>query len=307
MKKIMIIVWKWGDLIDKQVLQDLVLVEQCKNAMVIRINEPKTISAEKRLLGLINQYPNASFQFFLHRGKDHFYNSEDVKNLRLKVLKLGVRNERVKVFLFGSGADFIYFENSELGLIDTVEGFMSEKGYTYKDGTVGDVKVLGEQGKIKYRYFLNTWRYYQHEFSTKIQQLHMDLMNHSVDLKNSHNNHKKLPAQYWINKIQEKDYLWLQLKSFLGYYNSTVLADLSIDEQREREYEFKQLQHIEAECWQSYSFDDCIANFTLQPSVRKKYHELTKKLEAVFIEGKQSLSLVEIQQDFDHFLRKTLK
>ena len=317
-KKIMLIVWKWADLIhinekiwkekdfkpyfaDVNKGHDKFFKEYkvepsilCHDASVVAVTIYNSGNLTRQLLhALIESYakPENELVVLLHRSD--FYKEEDVDALLDRFEYIS------NCFLFADGRDYIYYDTQKSGLLDHVGNFFVgfEANSTEKVETIKD-------GEVQQPYFDRVWEYYQSEFETKVFQLKEELFTQWFPfLLPSYP--EEISCIDLLNAIREADdrVLFFRLKSFTDQY--AVIKNLDkekhFDRFNELETEKKKIESFEKESGESFIFDDCIKNINHHKNnerdfVANSYKEVCDSLNKILFDNTQkSISKTEIR------------
>lgn len=308
----MIIVWRWKPLRRQKLWSDEIQIKGQARDKVIRISEnaadPKQIIYEK-----VEKYQDAELFIFLHRNKDHFDN-KDVKKILTSIKQNGWAKNKAKCFLFSGGRDYIYYGTQNEGLLDQYGDFMVDLDYKivengvakYEEVSVIEKNELLQEWEVLPKHFNKVWRYYQHEFKKKIFDLHIELQSFLVEISASHKNLDLFPANYWLEKLNERKLLLYRFRSFLDAYNKSELDRLESGLKNQRTKELSELKKAERQNGVSYIFDDCTTNLEAVTGEKEPYLKLKKALSPVFAPKtaavKQKMSLNKINILFEALL-----
>lgn len=307
--RIMIIIWKWRQLVEENKVYDLFPIQSKAEDVIIRINEEKY---EHQTLQDILNYIQANYDqvnvfCFLHRST---FNHNELEFI-LKAFKTEYI-QQLKGFLFSSGSDQIYFDTNEFGLLSAANyDFFYEANYEKeildKNGQAEIVEksvlirneVL-QRNEVELLYFDRTWKYYEHEFKKKIDSLHIDLLSHFAEIPCNGWNNGEHPGTVWKDKIGKDRLLFLRLNSFLNTYK-----DCELDDYRSLlSHELRQLKEYEEEEEISFAFDDCFAN--LKEEAKTAYQDIYDTLTPIFKEGSttEKMSMEKLNRKFSNLLKQ---
>ena len=308
-KRVMIIVWSWQELTNRNPPVDTYPVQETNEDLIIRINQPNSEATLQLITDWIMKLaPEAKIFVFLHRG--HGFVDTSIRHL----IRMAGRNSRsedlIKCFLFSGGRDFIYYDTYSIGLLDQFEDFMEDDDYEYfEEGQHGEYcqksgrvcvfeynKVL-QRNEIIPHYFNVVWQHYEFEYTKKIKELRLDLLSYLTEIPANGQNTASLSAKNWFYKIRSNELLSLRMNSFLGLYNASMMEPLDKENRKKREEELDALKEYEEDAQTSYVFDDCNANISTE-SAREIYNLINQKFRPIFtanfLDAEQSISLKQI-------------
>ena len=186
MRRIMIIVWKWETLIDREPPEDIFYIKETNNDLIIRLNYRNSKASRKIILDYIKkQNKDDKVIVFLHRKQD--YQLENVAYFFNKVNSSCRAKQSFKCFLFGWGSDFIYYLQDSVGLLGQFGDFMNApEYYDYKESgkraaLVYDYNEKLNRNEIIPYYFNTVWNYYFYGFKRKIFELKEDFLIYCVE------------------------------------------------------------------------------------------------------------------------------
>ena len=184
MKRTIIIVWKWEDLEDHPNVDLGFEVLGRPDDSLVRINQTNTPATRKMLEELItSKSKEGDVLVLLHR--DHQFGQTDVERLNRFARGLGI-NQMVRCYLFGEGADPIYYSYSEKGLLDDFGWFMNEPEFTFFDQEtnttrIGEASVVRQDRetgnwKVLPQYFEEVWQTYLFKAKAYVFALREDVL-----------------------------------------------------------------------------------------------------------------------------------
>lgn len=167
MRRIMIIVWRWGgkqfkskgkpivndnylrripsivwekELGIVQYLQDRQFIDEytvqdketesfsINKDIIVRLNINNSALTQKLLMQVISYYSKSGNSILLFLHRKNLYNQDDVKRIQSNF-----SNNLTRIFLFGEGRDFIYFHTQRLGLLGGSGYFMENNEYEWEE------------------------------------------------------------------------------------------------------------------------------------------------------------------------------
>lgn len=149
--------------------------------------------------------------FFLHRKRHPVSYVGQLLQFFKEQLDL-TETGKLKCFLFGYGADYLYLAKNPNGLLGDGQlgGFIDDE-----DGLRKEYKVIEDlkQRTIREGNFNAVWRYYQHEFKKKLYELERDLFLHFSPFTNPEYRGKNGSL---FAHLETNSALALRLYSFIG-------------------------------------------------------------------------------------------
>lgn len=245
--------------------------------------------AEVVLLDIVQQihqcYAQPEIYLFLHRG--NHYTGEHLVNIMDKVDK-----KISKIFLFGYGSNYIYYNSQKKGFIDENGSFFSGRD---KDTKQKIVIYDPETKKIKKPYFDNVWHHYENEFDHKIQEFEQDLfdvlahftMPDGVEEYTKEGFLKQF-KKYCDEQGKEMCY---RIKSFWGAYDELPEGTNgnAYDEYTQLKQEREAIIELEKKRFTSYLLDDFLAsvkhidkNDEKDRKISETYSKILPMIEAMF-------------------------
>lgn len=313
--RIMIIVWKWNNmLLNERKEESAWEIEGCPNDKLYCISDKfNPAFVYGRVRALVDQYISTSRLFiFLHRSGR--FTQETVQDI-LDTIKEDHEElfPNCKCFLFGDNRDYIYLSTKESGLLGTDGHF-----HIYENQEKTDVRRFPDDPTkrvIKAHYYNQVWKYYEHEFKSKLFNLYEEFM---------------IRMYRWYNETNEEDsskmYNQLTKTKFrnIGYLSTE--DDALVDEQLDPLFllylRIKSLQNTitkadlqllilaEKQDAQSYVFDDVFENLRTiydEEKVAKNYSELVQALDQHLMEPNEQFlipqkSIRSIRNKFQNLL-----
>ncbi len=317
-KRVMIIVWKWKDLMKEKKNWDEAKIIDQNNDKIIRIIEPNSTEAKDRLYRFVQENHDANVFIFLHRG--HNYKSNDVKEVLHRIHENGYNGNLVKAFLFQGPRDFIYYSTQNEGLLNQTGQFARNDVFKFRERasngeeivktervTVANFNLDSRQWEVIPKHFNRVWRHYEHEFKKKINSLHLDLMSYLVEIPSNHSNKKPFPIKLWYNQIKEREtpLLYIRLKSFFDAYTPSSMEKLNAEEWKIAKDELNILKEWEKLKQVSTSFDDCNANLSENEEARDHYSKLKENFDPNLLKTNpnKKISLYELHHLFKSLVK----
>ena len=322
MKKQLIINWKWTELEDHELNQDLLeknpylrkkyshieqvngllykiypVEEESNSSIHANIDQVITVNinngdlSKEVLENVVNHFTDQDTctYLFLHRG--HNFGYEEVKYFLTSNLNIH------RCFLFHGRNDFLYYSTFNDGLLDNSGGFYVRP----KKG----VSVLNEDSTaVKKRFFDRVWAYYTNELEHKLFELrHHFIQAYLPLLKNDQITYRELHSI--LN--QPSTLLQLRFESMLGYYND---LDPYASKDKEKREKRELLELLERKQGQSYTLDDWRVNIAFEEN--KEHIEqaldnlcqlLQELLNQTFEEVKLKEVLQEVVEGMEHLIK----
>ena len=184
MKRTIIILWKWEDLENQPNIDLDFEVLGRPNDRIVRINQLNAPSTLKTLEELIaSKSIDGDVLVLLHR--DHQFGQPEIEALNQFAKSLST-NQVIRCYLFGEGADPIYFSYNEKGLLDDFGWFMDEPEYTFLDKEtnatkIGEASVVEQDSetgewKVLPKYFEEVWQTYLFKAKAYVFALREDVL-----------------------------------------------------------------------------------------------------------------------------------
>jgi hypothetical protein len=282
-----------------------------KQAIVVAcsIFQPAETVLVETIQHLYNSHVQPEVYLFLHRG--NHYAGEHLINIMNEVDK-----KVSKIFLFGYGSNYIYYNSQKKGFLDESGDFFSGRD---KDTKQKIVTYDTDTQKLKSPYFDDVWHHYEHEFDHKIQEFEQDLfdvlahfaMPDGVE-QYTKGEFLKLFKEYCDQQGKEMCY---RIKSFWGAYDELPEGTNSAayDEYTQLKKEREAIIELEKKRFTAYLLDDFLASVKhidetdeTDRKISEKYSEvLEPALRDMFSTTKQEPVTVEqirkLQEDFATF------